>query len=309
MFIPFVDEHRKKIHISLLSGNTSPMVIDFLDQNLDKVNWSVLSYHSRAAHILERNQDKINWLNLSHNSGAIGLIEKNLDKIDWDRLSGNPSAVPLLEENPDKIYWTYLSANPSAVPLLEENPDKICWTNLSRNSGAVHLLDANPDKIRLGHVTSNPNAVHYYPDHYPTPSDGYDDSEYFNMVSSICGNPEAIHLLNAYFDSEDFDSDFVDWTYLSSNPKAIHLLERYPDQINWAILSMNPGIFTYNYKKMMMRMSESGLGAQISQHRIPDDVPLITHGFKTPEMIKYEFGNVCDEEGPIMGPAPKKVKR
>ena len=58
--------------------------IEFIEQNLDKINWTNLSLNSAAIHILEANPDKINWTNLSLNPAAIHILEANPDKINWD---------------------------------------------------------------------------------------------------------------------------------------------------------------------------------------------------------------------------------
>ncbi len=45
--------------IGELSRN--PSAIHIIEQNLDKVNWPILSYNPAAIPILEKNQDKILW--------------------------------------------------------------------------------------------------------------------------------------------------------------------------------------------------------------------------------------------------------
>ena len=45
--------------------------------------------------------------------------------------------------------------------------------------------------------------------------------------------------------------------WLSENPNAIHLLEQNQDKINWTRLSINPSIFTYDYKELKRRMKET----------------------------------------------------
>ena len=57
--------------------------------------------------------NKINWSWLSYNPGDIHLLEQNPDKINWDLLSQNPRAIHLLEQNIDKINWKWLSRNPA----------------------------------------------------------------------------------------------------------------------------------------------------------------------------------------------------
>ena len=46
-----------------------------------------LSSNLNAIHILEKNLDKVNWSNLSFNQNTIHILEKNLDKVNWKILS------------------------------------------------------------------------------------------------------------------------------------------------------------------------------------------------------------------------------
>ena len=99
---------------------------------------------------MEQNLDKINWKLLSSNPNAINLLSANLDKIDWEELSNNKNAIQLLKEKIEnekklsvnvynklkkfqKINWNFLSGNQGAIKLLEENIDKIDWKRLSKN--------------------------------------------------------------------------------------------------------------------------------------------------------------------------------
>ena len=55
----------------------------FVEDNIDKINWTSLSINPNAIQILKENQDKIHWGALSTNQNAITLLEQNQDKIDW----------------------------------------------------------------------------------------------------------------------------------------------------------------------------------------------------------------------------------
>ena len=63
---------------------------------------------------------------------------------------------------------------------------------------------------------------------------------------------------------------------LSYNPAAIHILEQNPDKIHWWLLSRNPAIFTYDYKK-------------IAEHRWPINKEIIQNRFH-PKNMKYFSG-------------------
>jgi len=48
---------------------------------------------------VEQNKDKLDWYYLLKNPNALFLFEKNPDKINWWFLSSNPCAVHLLKQN------------------------------------------------------------------------------------------------------------------------------------------------------------------------------------------------------------------
>ena len=64
--------------------------IEFIEQNLDKINWSNLSYNPVAIHLLEANPEKINWYSLSFNPAAIRLLKANPNKINWYIFGSTP---------------------------------------------------------------------------------------------------------------------------------------------------------------------------------------------------------------------------
>ncbi len=115
----------------------------------------MLSYSDYAVNLLEENQDKIDWTMLSQNPGAIKLIEDNLNKIHWDYLSRNENAIHILEANIDKLTrnsWHNLSgSNLNAYKLFEKNINKICFEGIAHNE-SIRLIDIiknNLDKIHI----------------------------------------------------------------------------------------------------------------------------------------------------------------
>ena len=129
------------------------------------IDWTALSVNVKAIDLLRRkieeenkltkakydkleDIEKINWWVLSANPEAIQLLEENRDKINWVQLGTNPKAIKLLEEElqvrPQNIYWYSLSGNPEAGKLLKRNPDKIVWSIFSENPIAGELLKENP---------------------------------------------------------------------------------------------------------------------------------------------------------------------
>ena len=50
-----------------------------------------LSQNQNAIHMLEQNIDKINWTVLNINPNAISLLVQNIDKIDWNTILNKPN--------------------------------------------------------------------------------------------------------------------------------------------------------------------------------------------------------------------------
>lgn len=126
----------KKIDWAYLSSNTNPNAIQLLRENIDKIDWKLLSENESAIDILTEHQDKIVWSKLARNSNAYELILLNMDKFDIFDLcyNTNPKIIKLIEERLDTLdLWGPLSANPAAIKILEKNQDKIEWYWFSQN--------------------------------------------------------------------------------------------------------------------------------------------------------------------------------
>ena len=101
--------------------------------------------------------------------------------------------------------------------------NKLDWKRLSRNPNTISILEKNLNKVDWSELSSNPNAI---------------------------------HILEKNLDK-------MNWEELSRNPNpnAIHLLEKNLDKVTtkcWRNLSLNPNIFTYDYKAMKDRMFRNG---------------------------------------------------
>ena len=70
MLLPWIKVEKLSYFIGLCQ-NPNPMVLSFLEDY----------------------PEKIEWYYLSSNPNAISLLEKNHDKINWFRLLGNPKAI------------------------------------------------------------------------------------------------------------------------------------------------------------------------------------------------------------------------
>ena len=227
--------YRLRSWVTFMDNNESwhtlscnPKAIDFLEQNIDKIDWSGLSSNPNAIHLLQREPDKIDWMRLSYNENGMDLMQKYYDTVDtkvlsrevgferWQYLSRNenPSAIRVLERNQDLISWGLLSLNAAAVHLLEKNVAKLDWSMVSQNPNAINLLEANHDKIDWYMLSSNTSAFNLF--------ESNKDKLNWHILS---GNINAISLLERNIDK-------INWHILSSNPSAIHILESGTGTIN-----------------------------------------------------------------------------
>ena len=71
--------------------------------DINKLNFSKLSFNSNAFEILKNNIDLIDWSNLTKNTNHKMLELLKYNYIDWYLLSGNSSAISILEKNEDKL--------------------------------------------------------------------------------------------------------------------------------------------------------------------------------------------------------------
>lgn len=235
-------------HIANLYRNSNSFHI--LNKYPDKIVWEWLhlnpdidKFYQRNMSLFEQNKNKINWDSLSRNPNAIHLLEAYHGKINWEVLSVNPNIdkfvqrnVKLFEQNKDKINWDYLSGNPDAINLLEANKNKINWDALSRNPNAIHLLEANKDKIDWESLSGNPSIDKFMQRNVIFFEDNKDKLDW----AEVSANHYAIHVLKeyaeTYLDDLDWPAEFL------VNPNAISILEKYPERVDWDILSDNPNI-------------------------------------------------------------------
>lgn len=252
---------KQHIHMLCIKKNM------FINTNLI----SRLSANPNAVQWLENNIEVINWFYLSKNPNALHLLTKNPDKINWYMFSKNSAneAIDLLINNPHKIYYDALclNTNPLAYNLLIQHPSKIDWNLLSLNSAnyAIELLINNPHKINWQYFSSNANPRAY---------DFLKKNAYNIDYSFLNLNPNAVNWLNE-------NPDFIDWQMLSRNDNAIELIEKNHHKISWNDLGKNlngihlyeymtfheilhlndnylenPSIFEYDYKKIKERISK-----------------------------------------------------
>jgi hypothetical protein len=169
-----------KIDWIYLSSNTHPKAIELLAENLDKVDWTVLSENPGAIELLKANPHKILWRYLSLNKNASELLKqrhyyenslsveeyyslgKN-NKLSWEFLSANPCAIELLKANPARIHWEELARNPEAIDMLKNKPRGVSvrdfYFGLAENPRAIEIMEKNKNLINWKYITRNPNAT------------------------------------------------------------------------------------------------------------------------------------------------------
>ncbi len=105
----------------------------------------------------------------------------------------------------NKLDIEFLSKNENAIAFLEQNPDLINWHYLSGNKNAEELLLANKNKIKLNRSNIGLNENLKIIDEIIKPN--------INIISN---------------------------NQLSLNKNTVKLLvDKYPEKINWALLSLN----------------------------------------------------------------------
>jgi len=170
----------EKIDWQLLSSNPNPKAIELLAENLNKVDWDIVSENSGAIELLKANPHQIVWRYLSRNKNAGELLkqrhyyEKSLsikeyyslgknNQLSWEDLAENPCAIELLKANPARIHWEELTTNPEAIDILQNKPCSVSiydfYVGLSQNPGAIEILKKNKDIVNWRYISRNPNAT------------------------------------------------------------------------------------------------------------------------------------------------------
>ena len=202
---------------------------DFIDPT--KLNFRSLLVNPLAIDFIQERIKKgissFRWSDLSKNPNAIPILEKHLEKIDWDNLSGNENGIWLLQKYIEgKIVKREKQiCDQESYRIREE----INWSKLSKNSNAIPILEKHKDKIDKSSICLNPNAIHLINEIF-TPLFNT------NWCLLCCNtNPEAIELIEKYADPK-----WIDYWSLSKNPGAVEFLEKEPEKIKWQYLCMNP---------------------------------------------------------------------
>jgi hypothetical protein len=187
---------------------------------------------------------KLDWFNILKNPNAMNYIQHTtnqcvgLSKYEYSILSSNINADYLFQNNLNNINWNILSKNPGAINIITNHYNKggrlINWYYLSMNPEAIHIINndilKDHNNVVWETLSSNPKAIHLIEKEITKNG--------FNRInlSWLCHNTNASHIITHYIDKLKPS----DWYKLSLNPGAILLLEKYPQNINFNLLCMNP---------------------------------------------------------------------
>jgi hypothetical protein len=246
-----------KLTISL---SKNPNAIDYLEINKEQISWKFLSINPNSIQLLKKNSNLINWDYLEMNPNIEEIILELLNTIEplseeYKILQKMYIYILNCKEKSKKIIitehdlldnsefnilrWAELSRHPEIIEIIEKDYDKISkkinWNNLSVNSNPkiISFIEKNLDKVDLSYLSLNENAIHILERNIDNPKINW------NFLSN---NENAIHLLKRY-------PEKINWTIVSSLKNAVEpLLKDNLDKINWSRLSSNPNIFEIDFK-------------------------------------------------------------
>lgn len=237
-------------------------LVDFVQKNIDKVNWEVMAAYCQSLFLLEQNPEKINWKMLSCNPAAIHLLEQNIPKVDWynlytswSYLDKKKEALELIERyNYFFLNWVacvHLSIKDeceltNAKKIIKEIMTfryvkrKLIWKNMLKdnnlyhidfefNQMAINLLEKNQDQLDEDgwQLLSRNSSIHHL---IPLLQKNLDKLYWRDLCQQR--NPNLMPFLEQHMDR-------ISWTHLSSNPVAIHILEQNLDKVDWTELCAN----------------------------------------------------------------------
>jgi hypothetical protein len=219
--VNFLRNNREYIKYEILCGQEHG--IEFVDEliknnELDKINWCILSENPAAMHILNdpKYYEYLDWCGILYNKNAAELVKNNVHMVVqyWDYICMQPHLIEIIEQNMDNIHWSELSANYNAIRLLEKNLDEIHVDIVRDNKNGFQLL------LQINHVFDN---YDYYDKHIVF--------DYFDYCEKNNKPFDLIRQLSEYGYTE----------------KHMEFLQHIND---YEYLSKNPNIFEYDYKRM-----------------------------------------------------------
>jgi hypothetical protein len=189
---------------------------------------------------------------LYNNPRAIQQLEKEnmLGNIKLQEIVSNPAAIDLLEKYITEVDGYSLSLNPAAAHLFNKFSEN--YTYLSYLYGVDYREEENiydgysprayydihckwENDVDLYGIALNPQGVDYIESNVNILK-----TRDMNLISNLCWNPRAIHLLEMI---EQRDRNLLDFEILINNPYAVDIIERNMDKIvddsQWEEMSFN----------------------------------------------------------------------
>lgn len=127
---------------------------EFLETNLDKINWDYLSLNNNISgysEIIDKNPNKLDWKKISQNPGLTPeFIDKYFHKMIKHDLILNPGLTPeLIEKYTGFINWELILANPNiSLGILYRIISEIGIENIDFNILSINE-NLNPEFIEI----------------------------------------------------------------------------------------------------------------------------------------------------------------
>jgi len=113
---------------SLLSSYTDNSTIELLRENLDKVDWEIISGNPSAIDILEDNLDKVHSKNLSQNPGALNILVKNPNLINFNYLLKNKNLKKIFNGLKNTEFYNEIPKE-IKINITRKIDDNLCCIN------------------------------------------------------------------------------------------------------------------------------------------------------------------------------------
>jgi len=141
-------QYSKYVIFYYLSFNTHPNAIQFIEKNIQFIDFNILSQNKNALYILNNNKDKIKFKSLlfNKNPNIIKLFEDYKYNISTDHIFANPIFIDLLKDNVHHIDWDncyHILSNPhiDVIDIIKNNYNKITCDELLLSNHSIFTYD------------------------------------------------------------------------------------------------------------------------------------------------------------------------
>jgi hypothetical protein len=250
-----------------------PNMIDLIYESMD-----ALCNNPRAVQELE-SENLIDYYDMVANPGAIDIIERNLYNMDDSTLETNPAAAHLFKkfsENHARENNEYSVDYREELNIYDGYTPRI---HLAHGNGhGCYKKWGNTLDITL--VALNPQGIHYLEDEID-----FDKTKDINLISNLCWNHRAIHLLEKI---EKRNPNLLDFDVLVGNINAVPIIERNLHKLvtkhAWDSLSFNE-----NAVHIMRKNMDKICWSSMSQNASDDAIQLLK---ENPDKIDWKNFNL-----------------